>query len=892
MARRPAPTGSFCRFFTPHRRAAIAPLVLSLIAGMATSLPADSGGTLHERVDALLTEVEAGAPSPLCSDAEFLRRLSIDLLGSLPSADETRRLLADPSPHKRSYLVGRLLEHPRYAVHMARTFDVMLLERRNTEGIKQEDWERYLFDSFLANKPYDQLAREILTADGADPKTRPAVKFYLERTGDPNLLTRDVGRIFFARDLQCCQCHDHPLIEHYRQADYYGLFAFLQPGYLTLDPTNPANKNKPVYFGEKAEGAAPATFQSVFDPKKAKHGTRPKLPGETEIDEPYYPVGTEYKPATADAAYPLPKYSRRARLADEILEKGNPAFRRNIVNRLWAHMLGQGLFEPVDLDHPDNPPACPALLNLLADEFRSMGYDVKVFLREIALTSAYQRSVELPPDPARGTESPAVLRKRYESEQGRLAASVKSLETQIKSAEATLAPLRKAADAVGEELTTAETKAQETKKAFDTASEALDKTRADADARQFAAQALADAAAKTRVALKALPGETALSDAAAKFAARSAALAAEATKLRATEKTQAVASKAAQRRLEGDQQKLAAMAARLSAAQDRYAPVARQLTESIARRQTVLTRINSLKQAATAAKAVESYAARQAEAATAVHVAEEARSRRHLMRQLVDVRVSLVSARANEATLARQFLQDDAAHGSAITTGYTDQRSNTDLETAKQALAQADRDLAAAEGRARSCAAAADSDLAVVSKHWSTRFSAAGLKPLSPEQLAWNVLQVLGVTDQQRAAAEAELRKKNLPITPALLEWETDQKLKGPIARFVGLFGASAGQPQRGFFATVDQALFFANGGELRSWLAPASGNLSDRLLKLHEPRELADQLYLNVVARRPLPEESAEIERYLAERPKDRAAAVQEIVWALLASSEFRFNH
>ena len=87
-----------------------------------------------------------------------------------------------------------------------------------------------------------------------------------------------------------------------------------------------------------------------------------------------------------------------------------------------------------------------------------MGYDVKVFLREIALTAAYQRSVELPPDPARGTDSPAVLRQRYESEQGRLAASVKSLETQIKSAEATLAPLRKAADAVGEELTTAETK--------------------------------------------------------------------------------------------------------------------------------------------------------------------------------------------------------------------------------------------------------------------------------------------------------------------------------------------------------------------------------------------------------------------------------------------------
>jgi len=154
------------------------------------------------------------------------------------------------------------------------------------------------------------------------------------------------------------------------------------------------------------------------------------------------------------------------------------------------------------------------------------------------------------------------------------------------------------------------------------------------------------------------------------------------------------------------------------------------------------------------------------------------------------------------------------------------------------------------------------------------------------------VLQVLGVTAQQRAAVEAELRKKNVPFTSAQIEWETDQKLQAPIARFVGLFGSAAGQPQRGFFATVDQALFFSNGGELRSWLAPASGNLVDRLLKLNESPALADELYLSVVARQPSREEVAEVEHYLAERPKDRTAAVQELVWAILASSEFRFNH
>jgi Protein of unknown function (DUF1549)/Protein of unknown function (DUF1553) len=832
--------------------------------------------------------MEAGTPSPVCSDSEFVRRLSIDLLGSLPTAEETRRFLADPSPHKRSYLVGRLLEHPRYAVQMARTFDVMLLERRDTEGIKQEDWERYLFESFLANKPYDQLAREILTADGTDPKTRPALKFYLERNADPNLLTRDVGRIFFARDLQCCQCHDHPLIEHYHQADYYGLFAFLQRGYLTLDPTRPENKGKPVYFAERAEGAAPATFQSVFDPKKTKHGTRPRLPGDTEIDEPYYPVGTEYQPGPPGATYPRPKYSRRARFASEILESGNLAFRRNIVNRLWAHMLGQGLFEPVDLDHPDNPPASPELLNLLADEFPSMGYDVKVFLGEIALTSAYQRSVELPPDPSTGAVSPTARRQQFEAEHQRLAASVKEFDAQIKSAEASLAPLRRATDAVGEELINAEPKALEAMKAVDTASEALAKTRVDAEARQLAAQALAEAAAKTRAVIKQLPGEKGLADAVITFQARATSVSVEVAKLRETAKAQDANHAAAQRRLESEQQKLMQISARLSAAESRLAPISRQLAEIRARRQSLLTRINSFKQAATAAKSVESYASRRSAAAEAVRMAEEARARQALSRQLVGVEASLVSARENEGVFARQFFDDEIDTGARRSL----ERSSSDLDSARKTLARADQQLAAAEARARALAAAADSELSIVSRHWSSRFSAAGPKPLTPEQLGWNVLQVLGVAEQQRRAVETDLRKKNVQPTPAQLEWETTQKLKGPISRFVGLFGSGAGQPQRGFFATVDQALFFSNGGELRSWLAPAPGNLCDRLLKLNDSHALSEELYLSVVTRRPLPEESAEIEHYLAERPKDRSAAVQEIVWALLASSEFRFNH
>ncbi len=551
-------------------------------------------------------------------------------------------------------------------------------------------------------------------------------------------------------------------------------------------------------------------------------------------------------------------------------------------------MLGRGLFEPLDLDHPDNPPASPALLNLLADEFRSMGYDVKVFLREIALTSAYQRSFELPPDVSSGPVSPTASRTRFEAEAQRLSAPVKELEAQIKSAEGNLGPLKKASEAVGEELTNAEPKAAEVKKAFDAAAEAFNKTRADADARQFAAQALSEAAAKTLAASKRLPGDKPLAMAAATFQARASSLAAEATKLRETARAQDAALIAARRKLETEQQKLAQIAGRLSEAQARLAPVARRLTDARTRRQGLLTRVNALKQAAAAAKSVEGYVSRRAAAAEAARAAEQARVRQALSRQLVSVRKSLASARESEVVLARQLVSED----DATADHQAVQASNADLVSARQALASADQQVTTAESRARALAGAADSELEVVSKNWSTRFSAAALKPLTPEQLAWNVFQVLGIAAQQRSAVEAELRKKNVQATPAQIEWETVQKLKGPVARFVSLFGSAAGQPQRGFFATVDQALFFSNGGELRSWLAPAPGNLCDRLLKLSDPRALADELYLSVVTRRPLPDEAAEVERYLAERPKDRSAAVQEIVWALLASSEFRFNH
>src|SRR5262249_25581019 len=117
-------------------------------------------------------------------------------------------------------------------------------------------------------------------------------------------------------------------------------------------------------------------------------------------------------------------------------------------------------------------------------------------------------------------------------------------------------------------------------------------------------------------------------------------------------------------------------------------------------------------------------------------------------------------------------------------------------------------------------------------------------------------------------------------------------RLGGNSTAFVKTFGGQPGEPQQGFQATLDQALFVSNGNLIREWLEPRAGNLSDRLLRLKKPDEISDELYLSVLTRQPSAEERIEVAQYLQGRDNDRAAALQELAWALLASAEFRFNH
>jgi hypothetical protein len=375
--------------------------VLILAAAPAAARP------LHERIDDAIARgkpaFEAQAARP-ADDAEFLRRVYLDFTGCIPTAAEARAFLKDPSPNKRQLLIDRLLAGAAYAQHMARVFDGWLMDRRPNKNVPQPEWQEYLRQSFAANKPYDQLVREILSADGTDPKLRPAARFVLDREAEPHLLTRDVSRLFLGMNLQCAQCHDHPLVEAYKQEHYYGLFAFFSRTAVFRGKDNKA------VLADKAEGEV--SFESVFVPK-VKKSTGPRLPNGRPLAEPKFDKGKEYITAPAKGVRPVPKFSRRAQLAGMITDAGNERFRRTAANRLWALLMGRGLVHPLDFDHPANSPSHPELLTLLGDELAARKFDVKAVLRELALSKTYQRSSLLPtggPAPDESSFAVALLR--------------------------------------------------------------------------------------------------------------------------------------------------------------------------------------------------------------------------------------------------------------------------------------------------------------------------------------------------------------------------------------------------------------------------------------------------------------------------------------------------
>ncbi len=345
----------------------------------ATSMCGADEPSLTARIDSLiLQKLGDQRPAPRADDAEFLRRVTLDLSGSIPSPESARQFLADGASNKRILLIDQLLAAPTYAQRMTQLFHVVLMERRGDN----EKWAEYLKTAFEQNKPWDKLVSELLHPDVNDPTRNGAGFFFSKRIEvdgqnpiDHPGLTRDVSRLFLGTDLQCAQCHNHLFIEDYTQLDFQGLYSVFLNVSVKTGLEFPAVQEKPM---EKK-----LDFVSVFDPTQRQTG--PRVPFGTDI-----PIPESSKEATPVSVLGL--------LANELPRKENALFSKNIANRLWFVMMGRGLVHPLDLHHSGNPPSHPELLELLASELAAHQYDIKWFLRELALTETYQRSSRLADD--------------------------------------------------------------------------------------------------------------------------------------------------------------------------------------------------------------------------------------------------------------------------------------------------------------------------------------------------------------------------------------------------------------------------------------------------------------------------------------------------------------
>jgi hypothetical protein len=342
---------------------------------------------LHEAIDRLVSAQAGGPLAARSGDAEFLRRVYLDLAGRIPTAAEAREFLAAQAVDKRARLIDRLLAGADYPRRMRELFHAMLMERRGDDPL----WDEFLRRSFEANKPWDVLSREILDPDAQDEATRGAAYFYtarLDKVGQQDTdypgLTRDVGRLFLGVDLQCAQCHNHLFIDDYKQHDFQGLYAVYLNTFIRRDLSHPA-------IGENVM-TKKTEFSSVFD--KVPLATGPRVPGGDEIEIPAFAAGDEYRtPPDKATKHPgEPKFSPLEAIAARIATAENAAFRRNIVNRLWFVMMGRGLVQPLDQFHRDNPPSHPELLERLTQEIAARQFDLRSLLRELALSETYQRS--------------------------------------------------------------------------------------------------------------------------------------------------------------------------------------------------------------------------------------------------------------------------------------------------------------------------------------------------------------------------------------------------------------------------------------------------------------------------------------------------------------------
>lgn len=342
---------------------------------------------------------------PQIDDQRFLRRVSLDIVGRIPTPEQVTAFALDPAPDKRARLVATLLNEDRFGENWGRYWRDVIMYRKTEE--RQQfliglPLDSYLSESFNQNKPWSQIATELITAKGG-ANSNGACGLIVAQQGQPEEIVGEVSRIFLGVQIQCAQCHDHPT-DRWKREQFHQLAAFF-----------PRVASQPSRQGQMP-GVLPEITVTVtdraplFGNARGPMNQRVRGTPEHRMIDPQDPQsdGTIMQPVFFATGDSLPIGStdeaRRGSLARWMTQPENPFFAKAYVNRMWAELTGEGFYEPVDDLGPDRTATAPRTLEVLADDFAASGYDIKRLFRVIMATELYQ----LPTAPRRGPEEAAM----------------------------------------------------------------------------------------------------------------------------------------------------------------------------------------------------------------------------------------------------------------------------------------------------------------------------------------------------------------------------------------------------------------------------------------------------------------------------------------------------